>query len=47
MIFEKAKRKSQAIHPSCEKGKVTVNRKSNEVLSQEVLNSIFKQTRWK
>lgn len=29
------------------KGKVTINKKPNEVLSQEVLNNIFKQAGWK
>ncbi len=33
-------------HPS-KKGKVTVNKKPNEVLGQEILNSIFKQAGWK
>ena len=33
-------------HPS-KKGKVTVNKKPNETLSQEILNSIFKQAGWK
>ena len=28
-------------------GKVTVNNKPNETLSQEILNSIFKQAGWK
>jgi predicted RNA binding protein YcfA (HicA-like mRNA interferase family) len=32
---------------SSKKGKVTVNAKPNDVLSQEVLNSIFKQAGWK
>ncbi len=29
------------------KGKVTVNKKSNDTLGQEILNSIFKQAGWK
>lgn len=29
------------------KGKVTVNGKSSETLSQEILNSIYKQAGWK
>ena len=29
------------------KGKVTVNQKPSETLSQELLNSIFKQAGWK
>lgn len=29
------------------KGKVTVSGKPNETLSQEILNSIFKQAGWK
>ncbi len=29
------------------KGKVTVNAKPSETLSQEILNSIFKQAGWK
>jgi len=33
-------------HPT-KKGKVTVNKKPNDVLSQEILNSIFKQAGWK
>lgn len=33
-------------HPT-KKGKVTVNKKPNETLSQEILNSIFKQAGWK
>jgi predicted RNA binding protein YcfA (HicA-like mRNA interferase family) len=33
-------------HPA-KKGKVTVNKKPNETLSQEILNSIFKQAGWK
>lgn len=33
-------------HPS-KAGKVTVNAKPSDVLSQEVLNSIFKQAGWK
>ncbi len=33
-------------HPT-KPGKVTVNKKPNEVLSQEILNSIFKQAGWK
>lgn len=28
-------------------GKVTVNRKPNDTLDQEILNSIFKQAGWK
>jgi len=36
----------QFVHPD-KRGKVTINRKPNEVLSQEVLNSIFKQAGWK
>ena len=33
-------------HPE-KKGKVIVNGKSSDTLSQELLNSIFKQTGWK
>lgn len=33
-------------HPE-KKGKVTVNNKLNETLSQELLNSIWKQAGWK
>lgn len=33
-------------HPT-KKGKVTVNKKPSETLSQEILNSIFKQAGWK
>lgn len=33
-------------HPT-KKGKVTANRKPNETLGQEILNSIFKQEGWK
>ena len=33
-------------HPT-KKGKVTVNKKPNDTLSQEILNSIFKQAGWK
>ncbi|WP_430811280.1 MULTISPECIES: type II toxin-antitoxin system HicA family toxin [unclassified Carboxylicivirga] len=33
-------------HPTV-KGKVTVNGKPSETLSQEILNSIFKQAGWK
>ena len=33
-------------HPTKE-GKVTVNKKPNETLDQEILNSIFKQAGWK
>lgn len=33
-------------HPE-KKGKVTVNGKSSDTLSQELLNSIFKQAGWK
>lgn len=33
-------------HPA-KKGKVTVNKKPSETLSQEILNSIFKQAGWK
>jgi predicted RNA binding protein YcfA (HicA-like mRNA interferase family) len=33
-------------HPT-KKGKVTVNGKSNETVSQELLNSIFKQAGWR
>lgn len=33
-------------HPT-KKGKVTVNKKPNETLEQEILNSIFKQAGWK
>jgi len=33
-------------HP-VKSGKVTVNQQPNEVLSQEILNSIFKQAGWK
>jgi predicted RNA binding protein YcfA (HicA-like mRNA interferase family) len=33
-------------HPT-KKGKVTVNKKPNETLSQEILNSIYKQAGWK
>jgi predicted RNA binding protein YcfA (HicA-like mRNA interferase family) len=33
-------------HP-IKKGKVTVNKKPNETLDQEILNSIFKQAGWK
>jgi len=32
-------------HPD-KHGKVTVNRKPNDTLNQEVLNSIFKQAGW-
>jgi predicted RNA binding protein YcfA (HicA-like mRNA interferase family) len=33
-------------HPT-KKGKVTVNQKPSDTLSQEILNSIFKQAGWK
>ena len=33
-------------HPA-KKGKVTVNKKPGDILSQEILNSIFKQAGWK
>ncbi len=33
-------------HPT-KKGKVTVNGKSSDTLSQELLNSIFKQAGWR
>ncbi|MDR0661745.1 MAG: type II toxin-antitoxin system HicA family toxin [Prevotellaceae bacterium] len=33
-------------HPT-KKGRVTVNGKESETLSQELLNSIFKQAGWK
>lgn len=33
-------------HPT-KKGKVTVNGKPSDNISQEVLNSIFKQARWR
>jgi len=33
-------------HPT-KKGKVTVNGKPSDTLSQEILNSIFKQAGWK
>ena len=33
-------------HPT-KKGKVTVNAKPSDTLSQEILNSIFKQAGWK
>lgn len=33
-------------HPT-KNGKVTVNKKPSDILSQEVLNSIFKQAGWK
>ena len=36
----------QFIHDEI-KGKVTVNQKSSDTLSQELLNSIFKQAGWK
>ncbi|MDD4189825.1 MAG: type II toxin-antitoxin system HicA family toxin [Mangrovibacterium sp.] len=36
----------QLKHP-VKKGKVTVNGKPNETLSQELLNSIFKQAGWR
>lgn len=36
----------QLKHPS-KKGKVTVNGKPSDTLSQELLNSIFKQAGWR
>ncbi len=36
----------QLKHP-VKKGKVTVNKRPNETLDQEILNSIFKQAGWK
>ncbi len=47
MVPFKPKRKPQAIETPCEKGKVTVNKKPNETLDQEILNNIFKQAGWK
>jgi predicted RNA binding protein YcfA (HicA-like mRNA interferase family) len=36
----------QFTHPT-KKGKVTVNNKPNDILGQELLNSIWKQAGWK
>lgn len=47
-VLHRHKRTShrQFKHPT-KKGKVTVNGKPSDTLSQELLNSIFKQAGWK
>jgi predicted RNA binding protein YcfA (HicA-like mRNA interferase family) len=45
-LFNQEGSHRQFKHPT-KKGKVTVNGKPSDTLSQELLNSIFKQAGWK